>query len=58
MPKIKVCEEEWYPVYELDSYGKEVDLPQSLIDRHEAALKEFEAVQFLIYQEYKKVTEK
>jgi hypothetical protein len=52
MPKIKVSKNEWWPVYSLGSWGDEVELPQELIDRHDAALKEFNEVQDLIQDAY------
>jgi hypothetical protein len=54
MPKIKVSQNEWWPVYELGSWGDEVELPQELIDRHKAAAKEFNEVQDLIDVAYEK----
>ena len=52
MPKVKVSKDEWWPVYSLGRWGDEVELPKALIDRNEAALKEFEEVQDLIQDAY------
>jgi hypothetical protein len=49
---VKVSRDEWCPVYVLGVWGREVELPQALIDRHEAALKEFDEVQDLIQDAY------
>jgi hypothetical protein len=50
--KVKVSKDEWWPVYTLGAWGHEVELPKALIDRHEAALKEFDEVQDLIQDAY------
>jgi len=52
MPKVKISKSEWWPVYVLGVWGDDVELPQELIDRYEAALKEFDEVQDLIQDAY------
>ena len=52
MPKVKISKSEWWPVYVLGVWGDDAELPQELIDRHEAALKEFNEVQDLIQDAY------
>jgi hypothetical protein len=52
MPKVKIYEDEWYPVYDLWKSNEGVELPQELIDRYEAVLKEFNEVQDLIQSAY------
>ena len=57
--KVKVTEEEWYPVLELDrknSYGYhvEVELPDELVLEYKRAMKEFSEVSYRLHKAYYK----
>jgi hypothetical protein len=47
MPKLTITRNEWHPVLMLDeeSIFEQSEVPQALVDRYEAALAEWEAVQ-------------
>jgi hypothetical protein len=53
MIKTRIDQEELWPVYIInDMWGVEVGLPQELIDRYQAATKEFHEVQELLEEVY------
>lgn len=62
--KIWISEEEWYPAYELhDMTGedlggfREIDLPEDLVERHDKAYEEFNAVNDLLSDAYDRMRE-
>ena len=51
--KVKITEDEWYPVFDVDEninkqWGYLCELDDALIARHRKALEEFQAVQDLL----------
>ena len=57
--KVKVTEEEWYPVLELDRensdvYAVEVELPGELVLEYKRAMKKFNEVSYRLSKAYRK----
>lgn len=52
--KIKIDEDEWYPVYSEYSYGTEIEVTPAFAARFRAASKEFNAVQRMMKRRYYK----
>lgn len=52
----KIGKDEWYPMYMIDGGGRERDVPDDLITRHERAVQEMFEVNDLIEKIYEQST--